>query len=217
MKRRAWLIALTSLVLVGFVWVLAPTTVGAQAPPPLPPIEVDGDNPLLLDTGTPEEEEPEPEPFDPWGPPKPAGANNDSCLVCHKNFEKEGLAKTHKEANIGCTKCHGESAEHRADEDNAIPPEKMYAGDMINKMCTTECHDEHKANPRKVVGRWLERCPEKKDPKTIVCTDCHGYHRLKFRTVQWNEETGEMIIRKPDAEEPAEDCPAADTSEDSMQ
>lgn len=216
MKRRAWLIGLTAFVFVGFAWIMG-TSIGiAQTPPPLPPIEVDQSNPLLLDTGTPKEEEKEPTPFDPWGPPKPPGANNSSCLVCHKNFEKEEMAKTHQEANVGCAKCHGKSDEHRADEDNITPPDKMYSGLAVRKMCTSECHDEHDVAAHKVVARWLERCPEKKDTENLICTDCHGYHHLRFRTVRWNTETGELIT-KPSDDEPAEDAGDSETAEGTMQ
>jgi hypothetical protein len=49
---------------------------------------------------------------------------------------------------------------------------------------------------REVLARWRERCPEKTEIKSIVCTDCHGYHRLARRTVRWNKKTGELLLRQ---------------------
>jgi hypothetical protein len=43
------------------------------------------------------------------------------------------------------------------------------------------------------VARWQQRRPGKTDPKTTVCTDCHGEHRLKLRTVQWDKTTGKLL------------------------
>ncbi len=120
--------------------------------------------------------------------------DNSACYVCHGNYDGESLALTHAKEEIGCVDCHGESHDHRNDEDNITPPEKMYAPDGINKMCG-ECHENHNVEPSKVIARWQKRCPAKTDPKKIVCTDCHFEHRLKFRTVWWNKKTGELVIR----------------------
>jgi len=121
--------------------------------------------------------------------------DNDACYVCHGNYKTEEFVVYHGQDEVGCIDCHGESLDHRGDEDNITPPEKMYAPEGVGKTCGA-CHEDHDAPAAKVIARWQERCPTKTDPKTIVCTDCHGAHRLKFRTVWWDKKTGKLIIRK---------------------
>jgi hypothetical protein len=58
-----------------------------------------------------------------------------------------------------------------------------------------------------VITRWQQRCPEKRDVSQIVCTDCHGEHRLKNRTVRWNKTTGDLIPVEP---KPAEAEPSTE-------
>ena len=121
--------------------------------------------------------------------------DNGSCYVCHGNYDEESLVVTHGKEEVGCIDCHGKSLEHRDDEDNITPPDVMYAPKDVDKKCR-ECHEEHDAPAEKVVRAWQERCPQKTDPKQIVCTDCHFEHRLHFRTVWWDKQTGELIVRK---------------------
>jgi len=45
-----------------------------------------------------------------------------------------------------------------------------------------------------VVARYLERVPAKTNPEKVVCTDCHGEHRLRHRSVWWDRETRELIV-----------------------
>jgi len=149
-----------------------------------PPLVVDKDAPLLLDDAPAEE------------PKDEILADNEACYVCHTNYKEEEFVVWHAQGDVGCTDCHGKSFAHRNDEDNITPPDKMYAPEDIEKDCCAECHDEHDVPAVEVIARWQERCPAKTDPKTIVCTDCHGQHRLAFRTVWWDKKTGELIIRK---------------------
>jgi len=128
--------------------------------------------------------------------------DNSACYVCHVNYETEGLVIKHGIEEIGCIDCHGESIDHRNDEDNITPPDIMYALDAIDEKCG-ECHDEHDAPAAEVIARWQDRCPQKTNPKKIVCTDCHFHHRLDRRTVQWNKKTGELIIRQVKQSDPA--------------
>ena len=121
-------------------------------------------------------------------------ADNSACYVCHGNYEGEELALVHATKDIGCAKCHGESYDHRNDEDNVTPPDVMFASDEIGKACK-RCHKTHDAPAAKVITRWQERCPAKDDPRQIVCTDCHGKHRLDFRTVWWDKKTRKLVIR----------------------
>jgi hypothetical protein len=163
-----------------------PAAQPAKKPGGLPPLKVDRSAPLLL------EDAPKPKPAVAHAGPV---ADNSACLCCHTNYETEPMAVSHALENVGCVKCHGQSYAHRDDEDNVTPPDVMYPADKIDKSCD-ECHDEHDAPAKEVIARWQERCPKKTDPKTLVCTDCHGQHRLKFRTVWWDRKTRKLIVRK---------------------
>ncbi len=186
-------VAAVSLVLLGYS-VLTPTS-GADepaasppksSPPSLPPLVIDKSAPLLLDA------------------PKDEDAAkdmaylriNDSCFVCHDNYKDEPLAVVHAKEDTGCADCHGQSLDHQNDEDNITPPEIMYPLGKIDSLCL-ECHDSHDASAKDVLQRWSERCPTKTDFDKLVCTDCHGYHRLKKRTVRWDKESGDVIVEAP--------------------
>jgi hypothetical protein len=119
-------------------------------------------------------------------------ADNQACFVCHNNYQEEELASVHADNNVGCIKCHGESLEHRNDENNVTPPQRMYPSARIDSACK-ECHSEHNAAATKVLEKWMARCPHKKEPAAILCTDCHGEHRLKNRTVRWDKATGKLL------------------------
>jgi hypothetical protein len=147
----------------------------------LPPLVVDKDAPLLLDDG----------PRLPWRSKK-ATADNSACYVCHENYREEEMVHVHAIEDIGCVDCHGDSFAHRNDENNITPPDVMYPAKKIDSSCQ-ECHESHNVLPRGVVKRYLERCPEKTDFSTVYCTDCHGEHRLKSRSVRWDKVTGKLI------------------------
>jgi len=109
---------------------------------------------------------------------KPAGglegdvpADDSYCHVCHFNFQEEELAKTHAEEEIGCAACHGASIDHRHDEDNVTPPDRIYRVSEIEEACAA-CHDRC-APSRKEAERPL--------PGRKACTDCHGAHRVPTR------------------------------------
>jgi len=128
-------------------------------------------------------------------------ADNSACYVCHGNYDGEPLALIHAKEDVGCVECHGESTDHRNDEDNITPPDVMYPADEIDEKCE-ECHDTHDVPAVKVIARWQKRCPSKTDAGQLVCTDCHGQHRLKNRTVRWDKKTRKLIIgdeKKADA------------------
>ncbi|HPM82695.1 MAG TPA: cytochrome c3 family protein [Candidatus Anammoximicrobium sp.] len=157
---------------------------GAKAPP-LPALKVDRSAPLLLD-----------EP-----PAKEAKSQtflriNDACFVCHGNYREEPMAVSHAKNEVSCIDCHDASLAHRNDEDNVTPPDKMYPVAKIDASCA-ECHDTHDVPAREVLKRWQERCPQKTDFAQIVCTDCHGNHRLARRTVRWDKQTGALLTRTP--------------------
>jgi hypothetical protein len=132
-----------------------------------------------------------------------SGADNSRCHVCHLNFTMEEIAVTHAKEDIGCGDCHGECDEHIDDESWATggpgtPPGIMYPPEKIDPACR-ECHDTHDAPAHKILKRWQERCPRKTDPSTIVCTDCHGRHRIKseLRHAWWDKRTGKPIKPHP--------------------
>jgi hypothetical protein len=118
-------------------------------------------------------------------------ADNSRCLVCHINFEDEPLAVQHAQANLGCVKCHGESAAHSADENNVTAPEIMFPKAKLNRACG-KCHASEKLSERHkpvLAGR---------DPKYKYCTDCHGEHQIKHRSRNWDKETGKLLPLKPE-------------------
>ncbi len=145
-----------------------------------PPLVIDFSSPLLLDQTDQKTTE------------RGQNVDNSACYVCHANYRKEELVGWHAEKEIGCVDCHGDSFAHRNDENNTTPPEVMYPPSKISKACSL-CHGGHDVPAGKVVARFLERCPDKEEVQTVVCTDCHGNHRLKLRTVVWNKETGELL------------------------
>ncbi|GAB6164384.1 hypothetical protein JCM19992_03840 [Thermostilla marina] len=152
-----------------------------------PPLSLEG----YLDEKLPEAHE---------APKHEMNVDNTACYVCHGNYREEPLVLEHGREGVGCIDCHGASDDHRNDEDNITPPDKMYPLEAVDKLCH-ECHEEHDAAARKVIARWQERCPEKTDPKQIVCTDCHFNHRLPRRLVRWDKHTGKLL---PPPEQPKE-------------
>jgi hypothetical protein len=150
----------------------------------LPPLEVEKGAPLLLEPAP----DAKPEKTHGEGP----AADNGPCYCCHRNFEEERLVQLHAKANVGCVKCHGESVAHRNDEDNITPPDVIYASRQIEKACQ-KCHQSHDAPAKKVIAAWQQKCPAKTHIDDLVCTDCHGDHRLKVRTVRWDKQTRKLI------------------------
>lgn len=122
-------------------------------------------------------------------------ANNASCYCCHTNYQEESFVQYHAKANVGCMECHGESLAHRNDEDNVTPPDVIFAADDIERNCR-KCHDTHDAPAAKVVALWQDKCPARTDPRELLCTDCHGEHRLRFRTVWWDKKTRQLAPRE---------------------
>ncbi len=102
-------------------------------------------------------------------------ADNSRCHVCHLNYAEEELAVVHARANIGCEQCHGACDAHCSDEDNITPPDTMFAMEKINSFCKS-CHADAQLGGGKK-----------------YCTDCHGDHRLDYRTRRWDKSTGQLI------------------------
>lgn len=159
--------------------------------PKLSPLVIDREAPLLLDDA-PAQAKPEPRFL----------TINRACYVCHENYRGETLAMVHAKASVSCLDCHGASLKHRDDEDHLTPPEIMFPAAEIDAACA-ECHDTHDAPARQVLARWQQRCPEKTDLATVVCTDCHGEHRLERRTIRWDKQTGKLLPAASPAPAPA--------------
>lgn len=68
----------------------------------------------------------------------------------------------------------------------------MYPRERIVAKCR-ECHKSHDVAASAVILRWQQRDLQKINPKELVCTDCHGAHRMRVRTVHWNRHTGKLI------------------------
>ncbi len=129
------------------------------------------DEPLLLlddDEGSEESDGPQ--------------ADNSRCFVCHVNYMDEDIAVIHARANIGCAGCHGESDEHIADESwasggNGTAPDTMFPKPKIVPFCMG-CHTKDKID-------IVQHKPLFANMEKMVCTDCHGKHRLHARKCKW--------------------------------
>ncbi|MBN2594368.1 MAG: hypothetical protein JXA81_12740 [Sedimentisphaerales bacterium] len=129
------------------------------------------DEPLLLLEGEPQADQSD-------GPK----ADNSRCFVCHINYMQEDIAVIHARASIGCASCHGESDEHIADESwasggNGTAPDIMYLPAKINPFCM-DCHTRDKIDTE-------QHKPLFANMGKMVCTDCHGSHRLEVRKCKW--------------------------------
>ncbi len=110
-------------------------------------------------------------------------ADNSRCFVCHVNFMEEDIAVIHARADMGCKDCHGESDEHIADESwasggNGTAPETMFPKPTIVPFCMG-CHTKEKIDT-------VQHKPFFADIDKMVCTDCHGKHRITTpRKCKW--------------------------------
>jgi hypothetical protein len=114
------------------------------------------------------------------------------CNDCHMGYIGEPLALMHAKAGMSCDSCHGKSRAHYSDESNTTPPDKMYPAEKINPFCQG-CHHSHDVPADKVIALWMQRNLDKTNPDKVICTDCHGEHRMKVRTIIWNKETGKRL------------------------
>jgi hypothetical protein len=68
----------------------------------------------------------------------------------------------------------------------------MFPAEKIELNCIT-CHETHDAPAKKVLAMWKERSAKRLLPDEILCTDCHGEHRLSLRTVRWDKATRRLL------------------------
>jgi len=132
---------------------------------------LDDESPLLLDDETESLSSDEPM------------ADNSRCFVCHVNYMQEDIAVTHARNDMGCANCHGESDEHIADESwasggNGTAPDIMYPSAKINPFCMG-CHTKAKIDTEQHKPLFAAGATQ------MVCTDCHGDHRLTNRKCKW--------------------------------
>lgn len=92
------------------------------------------------------------------------------CDICHVDVEDEFVGTLHHAEAIGCVKCHGPSDGHVADENNEVPPDRLFATADIDAFCG-ECHEC--SRPSAAPGG-----------KRKVCIDCHGAHDLRLAESQ---------------------------------
>jgi hypothetical protein len=145
---------------------------------PTSPPEVKEETPLLLDDEPLLLLDDEPDTGQSTGPQ----ADNSRCFVCHVNYMQEDIAVIHARADIGCAGCHGESDEHIADESwasggNGTAPDTMFPKPKINPFCIG-CHTKDKIDTE-------QHKPLFANFESMVCTDCHGKHRLEVRKCKW--------------------------------
>jgi hypothetical protein len=190
----AALLAITTAALLSCSPVSEPELSQAEKPGGPPALVIDQDAPLLLDEpGRAENPLPAASPHPQLlTKQERVLAENGPCFVCHVNYQAEPLAKQHAGADVGCVSCHGPSYAHRNDENNTTPPDVMYPRNGIDPACR-KCHASHDVPAGKIVTLWLQRFADKTDAQSIVCTDCHGDHRLKVRTVRWDKKTGKLL------------------------
>ncbi len=108
-------------------------------------------------------------------------SDNQSCMVCHIDFEDELIASVHLDAGITCMACHGDSLTHRGDEYNIIRPDVIWGRAEIEPFCQ-QCHPKHK-HPDKVEAYRKEHLSQRRENGRYVtvdspCTDCHGKHAI---------------------------------------
>jgi len=147
-------------------------------------------------------------PAPPYQPPPapPAGstADNSRCFVCHANYEDEALSLTHAKANVGCIRCHGVSSPHSTDEDGLTAPDRMFRKEVLRLNCLT-CHDWLKLIASDKTKASRTDLVEKPDHQAVLegrvrgdkrfCTDCHGEHRMYYRTRAWDKRSGVLTAK----------------------
>lgn len=127
---------------------------------------------------------------------------NIGCVHCHgrsiahrndeNNTTPPEIMYADEKIDPFCQGCHSTTHD--------IPPRTIVARwierceEQANPSCTG-CHKENDVPPAKVVARWKEKGLDKSktDPDTIVCTDCHGDHRMRVRTVIWDRKSGALL------------------------
>ena len=129
-------------------------------------------------------------------------AVNIGCIHCHgestvhrndeNNTTPPEIMYPAEKIDAFCQGCH--STAHDIPPKTIITRWLKHSEEEPNASCTG-CHKEDDVPPAKVVARWKERGLDKakNDPDEIICTDCHGEHRMEVRTVIWDKKSGKLL------------------------
>jgi hypothetical protein len=189
-SRRRQSIAAAAVVLAVFCGLGIAADLGTNHSGGSLPLTVDKSAPLLLDEPTSDQS---------GGATSPSLTRKLICHDCHADFLQDSLSVVHAKQDIACTSCHGLSEAHSGDEENITPPQIMYArGDIAGKC--RQCHKTHNATADAVITRWQQRDLQRLKPAELACTDCHGEHRMRVRTVLWDKHTGKLLPKKRPSE-----------------
>ncbi len=120
----------------------------------------------------------------------PADDADARCFDCHARYRTETVAATHRKHGHGCAACHGASEAHAADPKGHAAPDVMVPRTEINLSCMNRGRHPPDALAREEGHRAIFPEPAH---ATKTCTDCHGKHRMKTRSVRWDRATGEQI------------------------
>ena len=126
------------------------------------------------------------------------GADNTLCYVCHLDLKTEEITTSHLAEDVGCTKCHGKSAEHMHDEMLMTKPDQLFGRLEVEGMCG-KCHEDPHEDKAAEVEAFLHQWRGRERPngrminEVSICTDCHGTHNIVT-------EMGSKTEKKPAAE-----------------
>ena len=101
----------------------------------------------------------------------PADNPMGGCGMCHIDVEDEVVVSVHFKEKIGCVECHGRSLAHLADENNEVPPDRLFTKKTVDKFCQ-ECHECGRPQPAEQIE------PADRPEVHKVCTECHQAHTL---------------------------------------
>jgi hypothetical protein len=94
------------------------------------------------------------------------------------------------EIDKSCQKCH---TSHDVQPAEVVRRWQQRTGDKKTEVLCKKCHEDHDIPAAAVVRKWQKQSGQKIYEKPIVCTDCHGKHRLKMRSVRWDKKTGKLL------------------------
>ena len=126
---------------------------------------------------------------------------NISCFNCHgessahqndeNNITAPGTMYPADKIDPFCQSCH---KVHNISSRKIIASFLKKKSEGANTSCLgQDCHESDDIPPEKVVTRWKELALGETDPDKIVCTDCHGEHRMKVRTIIWDKKSGKLL------------------------
>jgi hypothetical protein len=127
---------------------------------------------------------------------------NIGCIHCHgqstahrndeNNTTPPEIMYPREKVDPFCQGCH--ITAHDISPKTIITRWLQHSEEEIHPSCTG-CHKEDDVPPAKVVARWKEKGLDKAktDPEKTGCTDCHGEHQIRVRTIVWDKKTGKLL------------------------